>query len=68
MDAVQEVARLKQLLAWEQNNHRAFRAEVYSDPEFSVIIERRGRERMQRRTEQYISRLLDDVEVLEVSS
>jgi hypothetical protein len=44
MDPAQEVMRLKQLLQWEQNVHREFRAQVYGDPEFRAIIERRTAE------------------------
>jgi hypothetical protein len=55
-EAVAEVARLKQLLQWEQNNHRNFRREVYSDPEFRVIFERRQKENSRRRDRQYALR------------
>jgi hypothetical protein len=53
VEAGAEMARLKQLLQWEQNNHREFRQEIYSDPEFRVIFERRQRERSRRRDRRY---------------
>ena len=61
MDYQQEVARLKTLLTQEQNVHREFRAQVYSDPEFRVIIERRLAEGRQQRTEAYRSKVLTEV-------
>ena len=57
-EAVQEIERLKQLLQWEQNVHREFRTEVYSDPEFKVIFARRDRERSDRRTLEYLTKLM----------
>src|SRR5208283_2524452 len=56
-----EIARLKQLLIWEQNNHRAFRYETFTDPEFKVIIERRQRESSFQRTQEYQQKLLLEV-------
>jgi hypothetical protein len=53
VEAVAEIGRLKQLLQWEQSNHREFRREIYSDPEFRVIFERRQRARSRRRDRQY---------------
>jgi len=53
VEAVAEVARLKQLLQWEQNNHRNFRQEIYADPEFHAIFMRRQREHSRRRDRQY---------------
>jgi hypothetical protein len=60
---MEEVVRLKTLLEQEQACHREFRKEVFSDPEFKAIIERRGREAAQKRTEDYVDRLLDEVGV-----
>ena len=54
----EEVARLKQLLEWEQNNHRAFRRMIFTDLESRVIMERRQVEAHQRRTQEYQRKLL----------
>lgn len=37
-----EVARLKQLLEWEQNNHREFRSQMLSDPIIGEVFRLRG--------------------------
>jgi hypothetical protein len=64
---MEEVARLKELLRCEQANHTAFRTEIYSDPEFKAILERRERQRYAERTQQYIDRLLGEIEELELT-
>jgi hypothetical protein len=60
---IEEVVRLKELLRCEQANHRNFRLEVFRDPEFAVIIERRERERQQKHSEDYIRRTLEELEL-----
>ncbi len=62
----EEVARLKELLRCEQANHTQFRYQIYSDPEFKAIIERREREKYDERTQEYIDRLLGEIEELEL--
>ena len=62
---IEEVSRLKELLRCEQANHREFRTQIYSDPEFKAIIERREREQYDERTQEYIDRLLGEIEELE---
>ena len=63
-----EVLRLKELLRCEMSNHNKFRAEVYSDPEFKAIIERREKERQAQHSEEYLDNLLDEVEGLELAA
>ena len=65
---IEEVVRLKELLRCEMANHNKFRAEVYSDPEFKVIIERREKERQARHSQEYLNNLLDEVEGLELAA
>ena len=62
---IEEVARLKELLRCEQANHREFRTQIYSDPEFKAIIERREIEKEVERTQEYIDGLLEEIEELE---
>jgi hypothetical protein len=57
-EAEQKIARLNQLLEWEQNRHREYREQINNDPEFQVIYARRQRERSDRRTLEYIQKLL----------
>jgi hypothetical protein len=64
---MEEVERLKELLRCEQANHTAFRAEIYSDPEFKQIFERRQKEKFAERTQSYIDRLLGEIEELELA-
>jgi hypothetical protein len=59
-----EVVRLKELLRCEMANHSAFRAQIYLDPEFKAIIERRDKEKHAERTQRYIDRLLKENEDL----
>jgi len=54
----EQVAHLKQLLVWEQANHRSFRAEIFGDTEFKAIFERRQREAHQQHTQEYNQKLL----------
>lgn len=61
----EEVIRLKELLRCEMANHAQFRTQIYSDPEFKAIIERRDKEKHAERTQQYIDRLLEENEELE---
>ena len=63
---IEEVSRLKELLRCEQANHREFRTQIYSDPEFKAIIERREREQYDERTQEYFDRLLGETEELEL--
>jgi len=63
---IEEVSRLKELLRCEQANHREFRTQIYSDPEFKAIIERREREQYDERTQEYLDRLLGETEELEL--
>jgi hypothetical protein len=62
---IEEVSRLKELLGCEQANHREFRTQIYSDPEFKAIIERREKEKYDECTQEYIDRLLGEIEELE---
>jgi hypothetical protein len=62
---IDEVAWLKEFLRCEQANHRKFRTQIYSDPEFKAIIERREKEKYDERTQKYIDRLLGEIEELE---
>jgi hypothetical protein len=57
-EAMLAIERLKTLLQQEQAVHREFRTEIYSDPEFKVIFARRERERSDRRTMEYLTKLL----------
>jgi hypothetical protein len=65
---IEEVARLKELLRCEQANHREFRTQIYSDPEFKAIIERREKERQAQHSQEYLNNLLDEVEGLELAA
>jgi len=60
-EATQEIARLKELLEQQQAQAREFRTEIYSDPEFKMIFERRQRERSQQRAENYTQKLLREI-------
>ncbi len=64
----EEIVRLRELLRCEMANHNAFRLEVYRDPEFAPIIERRDRERQDRHSQEYLDNLLDEVEGLELEA
>jgi hypothetical protein len=60
-----EVVRLKELLGNEQAVHREFRVGVYGDAEIKEVFERRQRQAMQQRSEDYKQRLLGEIEMLE---
>jgi hypothetical protein len=57
-EAMLEIERLKTLLQWEQNRHQEFREKIQNDPEIQIVYARRQRERSDRRTLEYLTKLL----------